>query len=122
MKICVPSLAPGGLDAIASAHFGHCEVFTIVEMDEHGSPKSASVIDNSGEHNCMIPVQKLLENKVDIVLISGIGRNPLYEFQRNGIKVYIGAVGNVRDAIEDFIGGYLKLATPDDVCRGGCHS
>ena len=28
--LAIPSMAPGGLDASVSAHFGHCDAFTLV--------------------------------------------------------------------------------------------
>lgn len=33
MKIAIPSNSPGGLEADRSDHFGHCDVFTIVDLD-----------------------------------------------------------------------------------------
>jgi len=120
MKICVPSMNPGNLNALVSAHFGHCEIFTIVTI-EGKEIKSVETIANDIEHDCMIPVNKLSKAKVDILLICDIGRNPLLGFQQNGIKVYIGATGTVRDAVADFLNGHLSVATINDVCKGFCH-
>ena len=32
-SVAVPSCAPGGIDAQISEHFGHCDLFTLVEID-----------------------------------------------------------------------------------------
>ena len=32
MRIAVPTDAPGGLDGKRSDHFGHCDVFTLVDI------------------------------------------------------------------------------------------
>lgn len=120
IKVGVPSLRPGGLDADVSAHFGHCEVFTAVELDGR-EIKEVWTLDNDGEHNCMIPVQRMAEEGIDTVLIGGIGRKPLTEFQRMGVRVYVGAAGTVKDAVYGFLSGCLREATVKDVCRGGCH-
>jgi ATP-binding protein involved in chromosome partitioning len=119
MKIVVPSMKPGGLDADVSAHFGHCEVFTLVELDGK-KVKKASTIENPEEHDCMVPVEVLLKKGVKTVLIGGIGRNPLLGMQNVGIAVYIGASGKVKDAISDYQEGHLRLAKADDICHG-CH-
>jgi predicted Fe-Mo cluster-binding NifX family protein len=121
MKVGVPSLRPGGLDADVSAHFGHCEVFTAVELDGREIKKVWTLDNDDGEHNCMIPVQRMAKEGIDTVLIGGIGRRPLAEFQRMGVSVYVGAAGSVRDALTGFLSGSLREATLKDVCRGGCH-
>jgi predicted Fe-Mo cluster-binding NifX family protein len=119
MKIGIPSMKPGGLDADVSAHFGHCEVYTLVELDGKKVMKS-STIENPEEHDCMVPVEVLLKKGVKTVLIGGIGRNPLLGMQNAGIAVYIGATGKVKDAVSDFQEGHLRLAKAEDVCHG-CH-
>jgi predicted Fe-Mo cluster-binding NifX family protein len=119
MKLGIPSFKPGGLDAMVSAHFGHCEVFTIVELKGKKIAK-AWEMENPSEHDCMAPAQRLGQEGVEIVLIGGIGRNPLVGMQKMGLKVYIGATGNVKDAVSDYLQGFLKLATTEDVCQG-CH-
>jgi predicted Fe-Mo cluster-binding NifX family protein len=120
MKIGIPSNMPGGLDAGVSAHFGHCDVFTAVELD--GSQiKKVWTIDNDGEHNCMIPVRKMANEGIDTVLIGGIGRRPLMEFQNNGIKVFIGAAGTVQEALANYLSESLREACVQDVCQGSNH-
>jgi predicted Fe-Mo cluster-binding NifX family protein len=120
MKIGIPCNIPGGLDAGVSAHFGHCDLFTAVELD--GSQiKKVWTIGNDGEHNCMIPVQKMANEGIDTVLIGGIGRRPLMEFQNNGIKVFVGAAGTVKDALSNYLSEDLKEARVEDVCQGSKH-
>ena len=120
MKLGIPSDRPGGLDAGVSAHFGHCDLFTAVEID--GSEiKNVWTIDNEGEHNCMIPVRKMADAGIDAVLIGGIGRRPLMEFQNSGIKVFIGAEGTVKEALANYMKEVLVEATIQDVCHGSGH-
>lgn len=122
MKVGIPSNMPGGLDAGVSAHFGHCDLFTAVEL-EGSQIKRVWTISNDGEHNCMIPVRKMADAGIDSVLIGGIGRRPLIEFQNNGIKVYLGAAGMVKDALAVYLNDGLAEATIQDVCQGSklCH-
>jgi predicted Fe-Mo cluster-binding NifX family protein len=122
MKIGIPSNSPGGLDAGVSAHFGHCDLFTAVEI-EGSQIKNVSTIGNDGEHNCMIPVRKMADAGIDTVLIGGIGRRPLMEFQNNGIKVFVGAAGTVKEPVSNYLSDSLTEATVRDVCQGSnlCH-
>ena len=120
MKLGIPSESPGGLDAGVSAHFGHCDLFTAVEIEGDQIMK-VWTIDNDGEHNCMIPVRKMADAGVHAVLIGGIGRRPLIEFQNNGIKVFVGAAGTVKEALSNFMSDGLTEATIEDVCQGSNH-
>ena len=121
MIIAIPSMKPGGMDAKVSAHFGHCEVFTIIDI-EGNKIKRVEILENDAdEHNCMQPVSRLSKAKVEALLIGGIGRNPLLGFNQSGIRVYIGASGTVRESVSDFLNGYLRAATFSDVCKGLCH-
>jgi predicted Fe-Mo cluster-binding NifX family protein len=120
MKLGIPSNMPGGLEAEVSAHFGHCDLFTAVEI-EGSQIKNVWTIDNDGEHNCMAPVRKMADAEIDAVLIGGIGRRPLMEFQSNGIKVFVGAEGSVKETLACFMSQGLTEATIQDVCMGSGH-
>jgi predicted Fe-Mo cluster-binding NifX family protein len=120
MKIGIPSNNPGGLDAGVSAHFGHCDLFTAVEI-EGSQIKTVWTIENVGEHNCMIPVRKMSEAGIDTVLIGGIGHRPLMEFYNSGIKVFVGAAGTVKDSLAEYLSDGLMEATLHDVCQGSKH-
>lgn len=45
MKLAVPSLGEGGLEAQRSGHFGHADCFTIVTI-ENGEITGTEIIDN----------------------------------------------------------------------------
>ena len=34
LTLAIPSKNPGGLDAEIDAHFGHCDLYTLVELDD----------------------------------------------------------------------------------------
>ncbi len=120
MKLGIPSNSPGGLEAGVSAHFGHCDLFTAVEI-EGNQIKNVWTIDNDGEHNCMMPVRKMADAGIGAVLIGGIGRRPLMEFQNNGIKVFVGAAGTVKEALDNYMKESLMEASIKDVCQGSGH-
>lgn len=42
MKIAIPSVLPGGLEAQVGAHFGHCDCYTLVDVEDGAVVKSKS--------------------------------------------------------------------------------
>ena len=88
VRIAVPSVSPGGLNAVSSGHFGHCEQFTIINVEDQ-KIMSVDVIDNVShvQGGCMVPVNLLAENRVQVLLVNGIGMRPLMGFQQAGIKI-----------------------------------
>jgi predicted Fe-Mo cluster-binding NifX family protein len=47
-RIAIPSVEKGGLDGTRSGHFGHCDVFTLVDV-EGGEIKEVTTVANQ-EH------------------------------------------------------------------------
>ena len=44
-RIAIPSMGSGGLEGERSGHFGHCDVFTMVDV-ENGEIKDVSIVQN----------------------------------------------------------------------------
>jgi len=119
--VAVPSLHPGGLDAMCSGHFGHCDVFTLVHI-ENGTIRNVSVIQNPPHQQggCQAPVNLLHQNRADAIVVGGIGMRPLMGFRQVGINVYYGPEGEtVRAVINDLLDGKLELIREHQVCGGG---
>jgi predicted Fe-Mo cluster-binding NifX family protein len=120
-RIAIPSVNNGGLDGQRSGHFGHCDVFTLVDVED-GAIKEVSTIPNQ-EHvqgGCMVPVNFLAGHNVNALIVGGIGMRPLMGFRQVGIDVYHDAVRpEIRPVVEDLIAGRLPIITDDQVCGGG---
>jgi predicted Fe-Mo cluster-binding NifX family protein len=120
-RIAIPSLDNGGLDGQRAGHFGHCDVFTLVDVEE-GKIKEVSTIQNH-EHvqgGCMVPVNLLSGHNVNALIVGGIGMRPLMGFKQVGIDVYHDAVRpEIRPVVEDLIAGKLPMISDDQVCGGG---
>lgn len=120
--VAVPSNAPGGLDAAPSAHFGHCDAYTVAKIED-GKIVDARVVKNPGhEHGgCVQPVKELAADGVTALLAGGMGQKPLYAMNEAGIEVYHSAnAPSVRAALEAFIAGKLPKFGADLLCKG-CH-
>jgi len=120
-RIAVPSIDAGGLDGQRSGHFGHCDVFTLVDIEE-GAIKQVTTITNHShvQGGCMVPVNLLAENKVNALIVGGIGMRPLMGFRQAGINVYHDSIRpEIRPVVEDLIEGRLPMIEDDQVCGGG---
>ena len=121
--VAVPSEAPGGLEAAPSAHFGHCDVYTLARV-ENGAVSDVRVLPNSGhEHgNCLQPVQELAQQGVTALLAGGMGMRPLSAMQAAGVTVYHNAgQATVGDALKAFAAGKLQPFGTEQLCKGGCN-
>ncbi|ABW66388.1 NifB/NifX family molybdenum-iron cluster-binding protein [Desulfosudis oleivorans] len=120
-RIAVPSNGAGGLDGTRSGHFGHCDVFTLVDVKD-GQIAQVSTISNQ-EHvqgGCMVPVNLLAEHRVNALVVGGIGMRPLAGFRQVGIDVYHDDQRpEIRPVVEDLIAGKLLQIRDDQVCGGG---
>jgi predicted Fe-Mo cluster-binding NifX family protein len=120
-RIAIPSMGPGGLDGERSGHFGHCDVFTMVDV-ENGEIKQVTTVPNQShvQGGCMVPVNLLAEHKVKALIVGGIGMRPLMGFRQVGIDVYYDAERpQIRPVVEDLIAGRLSAIGDNQVCGGG---
>jgi predicted Fe-Mo cluster-binding NifX family protein len=120
-RIAIPSNGEGGLKGTRAGHFGHCDVFTFVDV-ENGKIKEISTIQNQ-EHvqgGCMVPVNLLAGYEVNALVVGGIGMRPLMGFKQVGIDVYYDASRpEIRPVVEDLIAGKLPMIEENQVCGGG---
>ncbi|BBO85275.1 NifB/NifX family molybdenum-iron cluster-binding protein [Desulfosarcina ovata] len=120
-RIAVPSMDLGGLDGMRAGHFGHCDVFTLIDVKD-GAIEKVSTLANEAhvQGGCMVPVNLLASNSVNALIVGGIGMRPLAGFRQVGIDVYHDDQRpQIRPVVEDLIAGKLAMITNDQVCGGG---
>jgi len=115
MKICVPTEGEKGLENIVGEHFGRVPTYTIVDLETN----NVKVIPNTSHHmgGQGQPPEIMAKEGVNIMICKGLGRRAIMLFEQLGIEVYIGATGNVKDAIDAYKNGKLKKATMTDSCE-----
>lgn len=124
--IAIPSASPGGLEAPVESHFGHCEIYTLVSV-ENNEIKNVKTVPNipHEQGGCMAPVQYLAQNRVQKLIAGGMGMRPLMGFNQVGIEVYYGGqLPTVESAVQALINGELSQFTMERTCgggAGGCH-
>lgn len=119
--VALPSNAPGGMDAGLGAHFGHCDLYTLVEVED-GEIKSSKVVPNvpHQQGGCMAPVQYLAGQGVKMLIAGGMGMRPLMGFNQVGIDVYFGGnTTTVSEAVQALLQGSLPRFTQQFTCGGG---
>ena len=123
--VAVPSNLPGGLSAERSGHFGHCECFTLLEVDADRIADVRVVSNEAHEHGgCLAPVAMLADLGATDLVVSGIGRRPLAGFQQVGIRVFQDDTRPLVDEVAAaLLAGYLPMMSLDAACggHGGCH-
>lgn len=120
--IAVPSDAPGGLEAKPSAHFGHCDAYTIA-LVENGSITNVEVHYNEGhdQGGCLVPVRELADKGVKVLVAGGMGMGPLNAMHQMGMEVFFSAgLGNVGEVIKAYAEGKLRTFAQSNLCQGGC--
>lgn len=120
-RIAIPSTQPGGLEAGVGAHFGHCDLYTVVDVKE-GQITQVSTLPNvpHQQGGCLAPVNYLAKNGVTVLIAGGMGLRPLMGFNQAGIEVYRGTeAANVDAAVKSLISGDLQRFTRDHTCGGG---
>lgn len=119
--IAIPSELPGGLEAAVGQHFGHCDIYTIVEAKGE-EIISVSTLPNMPHQQggCMAPVNHLATNGVNVLIAGGMGMRPLMGFQQVGVRVFMGAnAPSVGHAVQAFLQGRLPAFTTEFTCGGG---
>lgn len=119
VRVAVPSMLPGGLKAQRSGHFGRCDVFTVVDIEDDTikNVETVSNVDHT-EGGCLVPVNLLAKNNVNSIIVGGMGLRPLLGFKEVGIKVFIGEGITVEDSIKAYIDGKLDIMSEEFVCGG----
>ena len=119
--VAIPSSHPGGLEAMLGAHFGHCDLYTLVTLEDQ-AVQSVEVIPNvpHQQGGCMAPVKHLADNGTRALIAGGMGLRPLMGFNQVGISVYFGGeTRTVGEALSAFIQNKLPEFRQEHTCGGG---
>ena len=110
MKIAVP-LAAGRL----SMHFGHCEEFAILEVDEQARKVLNKSVHKSPPHEPGALPRWLHELGANMIIASGMGQRAQQLFAQNSITVMVGASA---ESPEKLVSAYLNgtLQAGDNIC------
>jgi predicted Fe-Mo cluster-binding NifX family protein len=120
MRLAVPSNGQGGTEAERSGHFGHCDCFTLVDL-EGGEVVSVEIIDNPPhvDGGCLQPVNLLAGHGVTALVVAGMGARPLAGLNDVGIEVFFeNATPGVGDVVGLVAQGQVARMDARNTCQG----
>ena len=115
MKIAVPTRGN-----VVDDHFGHCEAYTVFNIDENKKIMSSEMLPSPQGCGCKSNIASVLQQKgVSVMLAGNMGNGALNVLQSHGIDVYRGCSGNVRQLAEAFLLG--KINDSGEGCKSHEH-
>ncbi|MDF2821086.1 MAG: ATPase involved in chromosome partitioning [Clostridiales bacterium] len=90
-----------------SQHFGKCENFTILEL-ENSAIKSKALINTDGNQHGLLPAF-LASKNVNVVIVGGMGDGARQNLIKNKIDILSGAAGDIEEVIKGYLDGSLKF-------------
>jgi ATP-binding protein involved in chromosome partitioning len=110
MKYAVP--VSGG---VMCSHFGHCEHFALIDVDEIKKEIIRKELIPAPEHQPGLLPPWLAERGVTHIIAGGMGMRAQKLFWENGIQVVVGALENDPEkAVLSYLEG--SLATGGNIC------
>ena len=97
-------------DKSLDCHFGHCEYFTVYDVDMN---EKAIINENKIEApsgcGCSSNIASILkDHDVNVLLTNNLGGKVLKRLEANEIEVVLGCTGNVYDATIAWMQGKIK--------------
>ncbi len=121
MKIAIPAR-----DGQVDGHFGHCEAFAILTLDEKKKIVDEELLTPPPGCGCKSNVISVLADKgVSLFIAGNIGQGAVNKIEAAGISVLRGVDGAIHDVVRRWAEGSLQ--TNNDICTAhhdheGCGS
>ncbi len=110
MRIAIP-IAHGSL----AMHFGHCEQFALIDVDEEKKTILGKEVVQAPNHEPGLLPRWLAERGADVIIAGGMGMRAQQLFSEQGIEVAVGAPVDEPEALaRTFVNGTLQ--TGPNVC------
>lgn len=120
MKVCFPVLQNNGLESELYGHFGSAPTFIIVETADN----TITTINNSEQqhaHGVCDPLKKFNNEKVDALVVGGLGLGALQRLNQAGVKVFQAQALSVKENLAKLQENNLYEFTPQHCCAGHNH-
>lgn len=117
MKICFPVRNDEGFDSAVYSHFGSAPMFVVVDTDTNALA-TISNRDQHHAHGACNPMKALDDQKVDVIVVGGIGAGALTRLDQMGIKVHRSGAETIRENMTLFASKALPALTLQGCCGG----
>ncbi|MBN1586647.1 MAG: NifB/NifX family molybdenum-iron cluster-binding protein [Candidatus Omnitrophica bacterium] len=110
MKIAIPLV-----DNCLSQHFGHCEKYALVEVDEAKKEILTTILLDPPPHEPGFLPNWLHERGANVIICGGMGARAVQLFDHYGVEVVVGAPAEKPEkVVKDYLSG--SLTTGSNVC------
>ena len=120
MKICFPVSKVDGIESEVYGHFGSAPAFLVIETDSN-AVTTINNKDQHHEHGACNPLKALNNQKVDAIVVGGIGGGALNKLKQLGIKVFQSQASTIKENIAMFNKQGLPEFAATHCCPGHGH-
>ncbi len=118
MKACFPVAHDRGLESRVYPHFGSAPMFLIVDTETKATRAIANPECEHAHGRCH-PLDVLADEKIDLVVVSGIGAGALDGLRAAHIPTYHTARGTAGEALDAIARGALPPVLAEDAFTSG---
>jgi len=115
MNICIPITRDNGIRSPVSLHFGSAPIFMVIDT-ETGSCRAITNRTLHHDHGMCQPLAQLAGEKLDAIVVGGIGMGALGKLKTANICVYFAEHPTVEETVAAFKTGTLREVTPAAAC------
>ena len=115
MKLCVPVSSNAGLESPVCEHFGSAPFFMIVDTDTLGV-KAIQNLNQHHVHGMCHPLAILGKEKIDGIVVGGIGMGALNKLQAAQIRVFKTNCPSIKETVDAYKRNTLVEMTPALAC------
>jgi predicted Fe-Mo cluster-binding NifX family protein len=120
MKVCFPVQNDEGIESKVYNHFGSAPMFVVMDTDTN----AISTIHNRDQHHthgACNPMNALDNQKVDAIVVGGIGAGALSRLNQMGIMVHRAQAATIKENAALFSAKALPVLTLQGCCGGNSH-
>lgn len=120
MKVCFPVQNDEGIESTVYNHFGSAPMFVVIDTDTN----ALATINNRDQHHshgACNPMKALDNQKVDAIVVGGIGAGALSRLNQMGIMVHRAQAATIKENASLFAAGALPVFTLQGCCGGHSH-
>ncbi|MBN2194938.1 MAG: NifB/NifX family molybdenum-iron cluster-binding protein [Polyangiaceae bacterium] len=117
MRIGIPIEEDRGQDSLICPHFGGAPAFLVVDTDL-GTSETLSNDHGHDAHGQCVPVDLLRDQRLDVMVVAGIGRGAIMKLDAIGVRVCQAGGETVRDCVAAVLASALPDFGIDMACAG----
>ncbi len=119
-KVCFAVVKNDGLSSKVYNHFGSAPQFIVVDTETRDVQPLINQDLHHQQGQCN-PMKALGQNRVDAVVVGGIGGGAIRGLYQQGVKVFKAQAKTIEDNLNLFMQGKLKEMSMSEVCDSHGH-